>query len=98
MQEFLKSERTRTTQKQNRKVELGEYCERYLEKHKVFDWFIERYYGPAKVLDLWNLAEQNEEEHLRNDLNSIWFELPDHIFNIINNPRGWETFLSFVDE
>ena len=77
---------------------LSSYCKRYLGNHSHFDWFIQRYYGVAKVLELINLAESNEEEILQNELNAIWFELPDSIFNIRNNPEGWETFLKFVED
>lgn len=77
---------------------LSPYCRKYLDNHSRFDWFIQRYYGPSKVLELINLAESNEEEILQNELNAIWFELPDSIFNIRNNPAGWETFLWFVED
>ena len=98
MQEFLKSEKSRAREQKTKAVELGEYCRAYINSHKQFDWFIKRYYGPAKVLELWNMAEDNQEEHLRNELNAIWFELPDSIFNIRNNPEGWEAFLKLVEE
>ena len=43
-------------------------------------------------------AGRTREEILQNELNAIWFELPDSIFNIRNNPAGWETFLWFVED
>ena len=77
---------------------LSDLCRNYLEKKGLFKWFIERYYGLQKYMDLWELAENNQEEHLHNELNAIWFELPDNVFNIQNNPPGWEAFISLIDE
>lgn len=78
--------------------ELSDLCKRYLEKKEHFKWFIEKYYGPRKYIELWELAENNQEIYLRNELEAIWFDLPDHIFNIRENPPGWESFLSLIEE
>ena len=73
-------------------------CKGFLEKKESFRWIIERYYGLKKYMELWNLAENNEDEKLQTELNTIWYELPDSIFNIQNNPKGWENFLSLVED
>lgn len=78
--------------------ELSDLCRDYLEKKELFKWFIEKYYGLKKYLELWELAENDQEEHLRSELNSIWFELPDFVFNIQCAPPGWESFVSLIDE
>lgn len=78
--------------------ELSDLCRGYLEKKELFRWFIEKYYGLKKYLELWELAENDQEAHLRSELNSIWFELPDSIFNIQYAPPGWESFVSLIDE
>lgn len=78
--------------------ELSELCRNYLEKKELFKWFIEKYYGLKKYLELWELAESDQEAHLRSELNSIWFELPDSIFNIQYAPPGWEAFVSLIEE
>lgn len=78
--------------------EISAFCKEYLEKKELFKWFIERYFGLPKYMDLWKLAEDNQEEHLRNELDAIWFSLPDNIFNIQNNPPGWEAFINLIDE
>lgn len=87
--------RTRAGQK---KAEESQFCKDYLAKKELFRWFIEKYYGPKKYLDLWELAKQGEEKALRDDLNSIWYELPDNIFNLSVCPPGWESFVSLIDE
>jgi hypothetical protein len=99
MKEHERSDRTRSGRNEKvTKVELDEYCQAYLREHKLFDWILERYYGKEKVLELWNLAQAGESEHIKNIMNGIWFDLPDHIFNIRNNPPGWEQFLHFVED
>ena len=93
--------RTKTGQqakKKKTKDQLCGLCRNYLEKKELFKWFIEKYYGLQKYLDLWELAENNQEAHLRSELNSIWFELPDSVFNIRCAPPGWESFVSLIDE
>lgn len=99
MKQHEQSERVKARGKKDKEPKkVDEYCQNYLAEHKHFDWILERYYGKEKVLELWNLAEAGESEHIRNILNGIWFELPDNIFNIRNNPPGWEQFLHFVEE
>jgi len=77
---------------------MTDYCKQFLEKNSEFKWFIIRYYGNDKNEYLKQLATENRESELRKILNDIWFRLPDHIFNIIENPPGWNTFLEFVEE
>ena len=99
--QIIQGEQTRIKTQKDKKLrreELSDLCRGYLEKKELFKWFIEKYYGAKKYLELWELAEQNKESDLRNELNSIWFELPDSIFNIQCAPSGWEAFLSLVDE
>lgn len=77
---------------------LSDLCRSYLAKKDLFRWFIEKYYGPGKYLELWELAENDQESYLRNELNSIWHELPDSIFNIQSAPAGWESFVSLIEK
>lgn len=99
MKSFISSDRSgRETRTRQRKIELSDYCKQYLRTRKQFEWFILRYYGPAKAVELLYLAENNEEELIRNELQAIWYELPDNLFNIRNNPEGWEVFLKLVEE
>jgi hypothetical protein len=41
-------------------------------------------------------AEKNQKEML-SILNRLWFELPDHIYNIIENPEGFQELLNLVE-
>lgn len=87
-----------STMNKTNKKDLSQFCKDYLQQKDSFRWFIERYFGKEKFVELWNLAENNEEDKLRSELNSIWYELPDNLFNIINNPAGWDEFLRLVEE
>lgn len=83
---------------QPRQTEISQFCKDYLSKKELFKWFIEKYYGLKKYLELWELAEQGKEDALRGELNSMWYELPDNIFNLQVCPPGWETFVTLIDE
>lgn len=78
--------------------QLSDLCRSYLEKKELFRWFIEKYFGPQKYLELWELAEQDKEGDLRTELESIWFDLPDSIFNIQVCPSGWNSFIALIEE
>ena len=73
-------------------------CQKFLELLPKFQWFIERWFGQKTVEYLKQLANDNKEAELSNRLNGIWFELPDDIFNIRENPEGWNEFLSLIEE
>jgi hypothetical protein len=73
-------------------------CQRFLELLPKFQWFIKRWFGQKTVDYLKQLANDGKEEELSNKLNGIWFELPDDIFNIRENPEGWNEFLSLIEE
>lgn len=92
--------KTKTGQQIKKKTrdQLCDLCRNYLEKKERFKWFIEKYYGLQKYLELWELAENDQEYHLRNELEAIWFDLPDNIFNIQCAPPGWESFIALIDE
>ena len=98
--QIINGDNGRRYQHQERKKsrnELSDLCREYLEKKESFKWFIEKYYGIEKYLELWELAENDQEEHLQHELNTIWFELPDSIFNIRCAPPGWEAFVTLVE-
>lgn len=73
-------------------------CQRFLELLPKFEWFIRRWFGQKTVDYLKQLANDGKEAELSNKLNDIWFELPDDIFNIRENPEGWNEFLSLIEE
>lgn len=73
-------------------------CEKFLQLLPKFEWFIKRWYGQKTVDYLKQLATDNKEAELSNKLNAIWFELPDDVFNIKENPEGWLEFLSVIEQ
>ena len=73
-------------------------CQRFLELLPKFQWFIKRWFGQETVDYLKQLANDGKEAELSGKLNDIWFELPDDIFNIRENPDGWNEFLSLIEE
>ena len=83
---------------QPRQTEISQFCKDYLSKKELFKWFIEKYYGLKKYLELWELAEQGREAKLRSELVDIWFRLPDSIFNLQVCPEGWESFVNLLDQ
>lgn len=98
--QIIEGDNKKRNQQQERKKtrdELSDLCRGYLEKKERFKWFIERYYGLQKYLELWELAENDQECYLRNELEAIWFDLPDSIFNIQCAPPGWESFIALID-
>ncbi len=73
-------------------------CKRFLELLPKFQWFITKYFGQEEIDKCKTYAERGEELCLLNELNSIWYYLPDNIFNIKENPEGWNEFLSLLEE
>lgn len=73
-------------------------CQRFLELLPKFEWFITKYFSQEETDRCKTLAEKNEESCLLSALNRIWFYLPDHIFNIRENPQGWSEFLSLIEQ
>lgn len=65
--------------------------------HK-FKWFFEKW-GYIKQYN--ELLELRDKEHLgsmKTIMNKVWFELPSSYFNIRQNPKGWDQFLTLLEE
>ena len=77
---------------------IDNICSRFMELLPNFRWFIVQYFGGEFLEELINLASEQKSETLRSYLNDIWFKLPDNIFNIRENPKGWYEFLSLLEE
>lgn len=73
-------------------------CKEFLEKCCNFKWFIVQYFGETYYDTLVELASCGKNCELYNELNHVWFELPDSIFNICVCPPGWLEFLNLVEE
>ena len=74
-----------------------EVLEAFDKGYPEFKWFIEQYF-PRWI----RLIEFNRKNcrtwELINILNDVWFYLPDGIFNIMENPKGWKEFLNVIEE
>lgn len=84
--------------KKKTRKELSDLCREYLEQKELFRWFIVKYFGLRKYIELWELAENDQEKFLRDELNKIWYELPDSLFNIRVAPPGWKSFIRLIEE
>jgi hypothetical protein len=73
-------------------------CGEFLDKKLSFEWFIIEYFGKDKFEELTFLALRGEEENLKRELDEIWYYLPDDLFNIKENPKGWRDFLNLIEE
>lgn len=73
-----------------------EWLAQYDKAYPRFEWFIHKYVREMVPL-LAKAREEKDTQQLLNYLNGIWFELPDRIFNIQNNPEGWREFLSLIE-
>lgn len=66
--------------------------------HSSFYWFFIKYGYELE----WNVIIMWREVYNRSEMitlmNKVWFELPDHIFNIRVNPKGWSEFLALIEE
>lgn len=62
-----------------------------------FKWFIHRYTNDEYIDKLVKLRTENDTRRMVDIMNNIWFILPDHIFNIIENPDGWSDFLHLIE-
>jgi len=60
-------------------------------------WFIVRYFGINEWQKLQAMEMQENHQGLMNHLQQMWFELPDHVFNILNDPPGWSDFLHLIE-
>ena len=72
-------------------------CEKFIELLPKFEWFITKYFGQEETDRCKSLAENGQEYGLLIALERIYFYLPDNIFNIKENPKGWYEFLSLLE-
>ena len=75
-------------------------------EHPKFKWFFLEY-GFTKQWYLLMEIRSHECEcksdedrmfKMKTIMNEVWFKLPDNIFNIMVNPRGWSSFLNLIEE
>ena len=82
---------------EKRRTYSSPFCREYLNRKDQFKWFIERYFGKERFIKLYDLALSDMETELYSELESIWFDLPDNIFNISVSPKGWSMFVELLD-
>lgn len=73
-------------------------CADFMEGQAEFGWFIEKYFGKQKLVEMKEMARKGEEDRLKAECNDIWFRLPDSVFNVRERPRGWMLFLRLVED
>lgn len=73
-----------------------EWFEYYVSHRDKFWWFIKLVPGAEKQLEI-GRSSLNLYNML-SILNQVWYELPDHQFNIIENPPGWKEFLYLLED
>ena len=76
---------------------LDSFCKDFLKLQYKFKWIIKRHFGDDVVTELTRLAILNESSILYQKLDSIYWDLPDHIYNIKENPDGFSELLYLVD-
>lgn len=74
-----------------------EFLKDYDAKYPKFEWFIKKHITKEGQAKLKEARDKNQPQEIRMILNDIWFVLPDHIFNIKENPKGWKEFLSLIE-
>ena len=60
------------------------------------NWAVKKYY-PMLAPQIEVARKANDVKACRDLANDLWFFLPDHIFNIRENPPGWKEFLDFLE-
>lgn len=71
-----------------------EWLRYYDENFHKFEWFLEKL--PEQYTQLKDARKDINVKIMIQTMNNIWFLLPDS-FNIINNPKGWNEFLSLIE-
>lgn len=73
-------------------------CETFILIEPKIQWFIRKYFGEHFLQELSEIARRGEGPLLFDRCNMIWYELPDNLFNIRENPPGWSDFLSLLED
>ena len=71
---------------------------KYFEEHNLkFLWFFNRYGFQFEWNSLTAAHKIEDTTAMMAIMNDVWFKLPDNIFNIRGNPRGWPQFLTLLE-
>ena len=75
-------------------MEKEEWLRLFDETKNEFRWFLEDY----GYWDAIEKARLDDDYVIMSDImNQAWFMLPEHKFNIMENPRGWSEFLNLLE-
>jgi transposase len=62
-----------------------------------FQWFFLQYGFEDELKRLEEARSKNQVKKMITIMNRVWFELPDGVFNIKMNPKGWDEFISLLE-
>ena len=61
-----------------------------------FKWFFDEYGYDWN--ELMKYREEENQDKMYSYMNTVWYELPGNIFNIMRTPKGWNHFLNLLEE
>jgi hypothetical protein len=76
--------------------EIEDWFKKFDETKDTFKWFWDQYF-PGRWDKLLSLREEKNWNSMMNEMNDVWFWLPDGRFNIMENPAGWKEFLYLIE-
>jgi len=66
-------------------------------KEKI-EWIFDEHDFQTSWEKLLEYRVQNDKTNMQRVLSRVWYLLPDEVFNIRNNPKGWNEFLSLIED
>lgn len=74
-----------------------EWLELFDKTNTTFKWFFDTYFESEVWEQLILYRNQENIQLMMGIMNNVWYMLPDHKFNIIENPKGWSEFLTLIE-
>lgn len=82
----------------NSRMTKDQWIQKYKDNKQKFEWFIKKYIRDERIIEkLDDLVSHGDAKALYTNLNYMWSELPDDIFNIQVRPWGWLEFLDVIE-
>lgn len=75
-----------------------EWFELFDKTKDTFQWFFKEYGFMKQWAKIIVSRELGNRYHMMNIMNEVWYKLPDNVFNIRVNPKGWREFLNLIEE
>ena len=63
-----------------------------------FQWFFKEYGFSKQWAKIIVARELGSRKNMLANMAVVWVRLPDHIFNIKVNPKGWTSFCMLIDQ